>query len=404
MGKIQKTGRDRDNFKTRSVPVADPAQVGDLLSVETIGWTLYLLAVAMIPASYFFNEIVTEYYWSKTLWGVLLFPTSLILAIWSAAQKGKLVWRDSYVALPFLVFFVICVASLGWASNIWKGIERGVQISGGFFAFWAGMHYLNSRKRLKQVLYLSIFVAFGITFYGLMQYAEIYYLPRDQYKNADPSTTIGLTNFVVEYLDVLMALIPILILTEKRIWMRLLLAIQGGVILYYFLIADNRAGYLALIAEIIFVGVVGSLIVARKADLIHVSRKRYFQVIGGVLALGAVLLVATPTGSKVVERMSTITQFKQDASIRFRIETWKQCVQNMIPHNWAIGVGMANVEVDFPLYYTDFLEGMTLRHNTRVVRTHNDYIQVMVDLGLLGLIPFLWFLVGLMRKIGRAHV
>lgn len=397
MGKSQKKRRERDNFRTRSVVIEEPSNVGSLLSVETIGWVLYLLAIAMIPISYFFNGIVTEYYWSKTLWSMLLFPTSLILAIWSAGQRGKLIWRDSYIALPYLVFFLICVASLGWAANIWKGLERGLQISGGFFAFWAGMHYLNSRARLKQVMYLSILVAFCITLYGLMQYAEIFYLPRDQYKNADPSTTIGLTNFVVEYLDVIMALIPILILVEKRTWMKLLLAIQGGIIFYYFLIADNRAGYLALIMEMLFLGVVGSWIVIKKAELIGINRKRYFKAMGLLLALAGVTLVVTPVGEKVISRMSTITNFKGDASIRFRIETWKQCIENVIPDNLMVGVGLANIEVAFPRYYTKFLEGMTLRHNTRVVRSHNDFIQVMVDLGLLGFIPFLWFLWALFR-------
>lgn len=375
----------------------DPTLVENLFNVESVGWVLYLLGLAMIPAAYFFNTIVTEYYWSKTLWAMLLMPSSFILAVWSGSKRGHLIWRKSHVALPYLIFFLVCLLSLTWAANVWKGLERGLQISGGFFAFWGGMHYLNSRKRILQTIYLSIFVAFGITLYGLMQYAEIFYLPKDQYGNADPSTTIGLTNFVVEYLCVMMAMIPMLIFVEKRLWMRSLLMIMGSSIYFYFLIADNRAGYLALITQVGFLLVVGSYIVVKKTELIKINKKQYLTVISAVLIATGVVLVATPLGHKVVDRMSSITDFTGDASIRFRIETWKQSIQNMIPDNLIAGVGLANIEVEFPRYYTDFLEGMTLRHNTRVVRAHNDYVQIMVDLGLLGFIPFLWFLWGLFR-------
>ncbi len=41
---------------------------------------------------------------------------------------------------------------------------------------------------------------------------------------------------------------------------------------------------------------------------------------------------------------------------------------------------------------------MTIRNNTRVVRSHNEYVQALADLGLVGFTLFLWFLVQVFRS------
>ncbi len=366
-------------------------------NIEKLGWWIYLLAIAMVPASYFFNGIVTEYYWGKTLWSCVLFPTSILLALANTQKRKFFVWHDSRVIVPYLVFVAVVLLSITWASNSWKATERAIQISGGFFALIGGLHYINNRRRMWQVFGISLLTATAITFYGLMQLTEIFYLPKDQYKNPDPSTTIGLTNFVVEYLITMIPLFLTGFLAINRDWLRMIWILGTSSVFFYFLVADNRAGYLSLIAGATILFVAMTYFVVKRNEVLEIPKKLYLSVVGAIVLAGAIGLVVTPVGQKIVDRMMSITDFTGDASIRFRIHTWDQCINNMIPDNLLLGVGFANIEVEFPRYYTQFLEGMTLRHNTRVVRAHNEYVQMLVDLGIIGLLPFLWFMFGLFR-------
>ena len=398
----------KSQFKRKAQPT--PANAGPLISLDQIGWVIYLIACAAVPGSYFFNEIVTEYYWGKALWGVTLFPLSILIAFVTVQKRKVLYWHRSHVIWPYLAFIGVCLLSFTWASNVWKSLERAIQVSGGFFALLGAMHYINSRRRVWQLLSVSLVTATIITFYGLMQFSEIFYLPRDQYKTADPSTTIGLTNFVVEYLVSMTPIFLIGGLAIARDWLRVLWFVGASIVMIYFGIADNRAGILGLLSGMGVIFIVMTWFIYKRNQIVGIPKSTFQKGLGFIFVALVAFLVATPPGQKIVERMESIGDFSiseeghfnsTDASIRFRLQTWDMALRNMIPANLWVGVGLANIEVEFPRYYTEFLEKMTLRHNTRVVRAHNEYVQILTDLGLLGFIPFMLFLWGLVKTIAE---
>ena len=372
---------------TAAAATSDP-----ILTLDNVGWWVFLLGMAMVPANYFFNGIVTEYYWGKALWSHVLFPTAVIIAFIEAQRRGELIWRKTYIVLPYIVFVAVCMISFAWMTNVWKGWERIVQIAGNFFAFFGALHYVNSRQRLWQLFAVGLFVAFCVAMYGHMQWTEIFYLPKDQYDTADPSTTIGLTNFCVEYFGPMMALITIGVIAVERQWLKVLWVVGALPVIWYLIIGDNRASYLSYTGAMGLVVVLAFFYQMKRKDNTTFTPKRFAALLAVVAVVTGIAAVTTDIGRAKIERLQSITDYDGDASIRFRIHTWDQVITNMFPANPILGVGMANTEVMFPKYYTQFLEGMTLRHNTRVVRTHNEYVQVMADLGIVGMIPFFWFL------------
>ena len=372
---------------TATVATSEP-----VLTLDNVGWWIYLLGMAMVPANYFFNGIVTEYYWGKAMWSHLLFPTAVMIALAQVQRRGTLIWRKTYIMLPYLLFVAVCLISFAWMTNVWKGWERITQIAGNFFAVLGAFHYVNNRQRLWQLFAVGLFVACGVAMYGHMQWTEIFYLPKDQYDTPDPSTTIGLTNFVVEYMGPMLALFTIGALAIQRQWLRLLWVVAAVPIIWYVIIGDNRASYLSYTGAMGLVIILSFFYQMKRTDNTTFTPKRFAILLAVVALAVGVATVTTDIGRAKLERFKSVTDYDGDASIRFRLHTWEQVLENMFPANPILGVGMANTEVMFPRYYTQFLEGMTLRHNTRVVRTHNEYVQVMADLGIVGLIPFFWFL------------
>lgn len=382
-------------------------------------WFLALVvAVGIVPIVYFHNGLVTEYYFSKTVWANILIPLPVLALLWQALRRRVLELPPDRILLPVLMFSAWALVSLAWATNPFKGLELLGKVGAGPFALMATIFFVRSVAQIRGMLLVVLLSMTVVSVYGFVQYFEVTYLPKDQYGDADPSTTIGLTNFVVEYMMPFLLVGPMMFLNEQRRWVRALLLFATGAVYVYVIISRNRAGMLGWLGEVGALSILLAWLTWRGGVLrFRVSPRAALTItLAFVMALSAVL-GGTVVGRRVVERfvdllrpaaveaqvedMSILDTFlaraRRDASVRFRLETWYQCLKNMFPAAPWIGVGFANLEVEFPRHYTTFLEGMTLRNNTRVVRSHNEYVQALVDLGLVGFILFAWILLQIWR-------
>lgn len=436
---------------------------------------LYLLlgwALATVPVLYFHNGLVTEYYFSKAIWANVLIPLPLILYLFWALRSGTLVVPRARTMLPVALFCGWALLSLTWATNPYKGLELIGKVAVGPLAYLGLMAIVRTRDEVRGLLYLFLWAMAGVAIYGFFQYMEVFYLPKDQYGDPDPSTTIGLTNFVVEYMMLYILAGPILMVLDNRRWVRTLLGFGSGAIIVYVILSRNRAGMVSFMAELVMLLVILSYLLWRYRERFPISR-RHVAAVAGLIVVGmGIVLGGTTVGQRVSNRFTDMFQptrgerleeiysaegaealsreqvlehlsahyenpegslraslkkdflsevsggyrlnpeeaqkgaldrlldrVRRDGSINFRLETWYQCVRFMFPANPLIGVGLANLEVEFPRYYTPFLERMTLNHNTRVVRAHNEYIQALIDLGVIGFVLLSWLVVQLGRTM-----
>lgn len=381
----------------------------------------FIWAVAVIPVVYFHNGIVTEYYFSKAIWGNLFIALPILVFWFLNLQQGRFVLPTARTALPLALLCGWGVFSLTWAENPYKGLEYIGRVGMASVAYFGALYFIRTERQIRGFLFLAIWTMVAVSLYGFLQWGEVFYLPKDQYGEADPSTTIGLTNFVVEYFMPLMLTAPMLFLLDRRRWVRSLLLFASVCILLYLIVSRNRAAMLGFLTEMtLLIGVVVWLVL-RHRDRFRVNpRWAIAGVLAIVLGLG-LLLGGTTVGQRVSVRFVEmfeptalekeqelsasevlVARLSKDASTRFRMHTWYQSINFMFPAAPVAGVGLANLEVEFPEFYTDFLEGMTLRNNTRVVRAHNEYVQLLVDLGIIGFLLFFWMIGHLLRNMAQS--
>ncbi len=356
------------------------------------------LAIFLIPILYFDNQVSTEYFWSKAFWLNILAYGGIVYWISLTFFKNRpLKFYIGRSTIPVVLFAILAVLSLTWSYNYYKGAELILKVGGSVAVYFLIVNLFDRREQTITMIEIAFVATFIVIFYGLLQYSQILYLPRDQYGESDPSSTIGLTNFVIEYVIVILpAYLGMLGITRSNLKRALIISAMIP-LYYYFFIAKNRAGLVAASMEIFFgfFLIVIYLLIKRKKLPFSAKTILIFLV---ALVLGAYLILfQTDSGRKIRKKFYTVFHLKssihKDDSIRFRLETWKQAPRILKDH--PFGLGLANLEIYFPLYYSPYLITMTLHNNTRVVRSHNDYIQTLVDLGIEGFLLLAWIIIAI---------
>lgn len=386
-------------------------------------WLMLFLGCALvtIPLFYFFNGLVTEYYYSKAFWANLFVPIPLMVYFYFQLRSESCAIPRGTTVIPLALLIFWSLLSLFWSPNIWKGIELILKVGAGPFAWLAIPLFFRTLDRIRALFYMILFSMFAVCVYGFVQYFEVTYLPRDQYGEADPSTTIGLTNFVMDFMITFIPVAPAFFLIERRSWVRLLLLISFTSTIFYAIIARNRAAFLGMLTEILVLFLVLGVVLWKYREQLGITPARVGLVTLAIVGSLTLLFTQTVIGRRMVDRftiffgtydpekeanMNLLERMifraeERDFSTKFRVETWKQCIQKMFPERPIVGNGLANAEVLFPLYFTPFLEDMTLKNNTRVVQLHNEYVQALTDLGIVGFLLLMLVLAAIIYNAYR---
>jgi len=163
---------------------------------------------------------------------------------------------------------------------------------------------------------------------------------------------------------------------KERIAAGIAAAVMTGTIF----LSGSRGGMLAIVAEFAVLG----LVLARQ--------KKGLRIAVGVGAF-AIVLVGMLTwlgGKELTQRVSTISkEARTEISGGMRLSIDRDTVHMFRSHpvmGWGLGT--------FPVVYPEFRSFYT---NFFVNEAHNDYLQLLAEMGLLGFGVMLWFLVVLFR-------
>jgi len=277
-----------------------------------------------------------------------------------------------------------------------------------FLVFFAAAYaYLNNAPRLRKIVTVVIVFGAGMAFFGILQRLAS---PDGIYGWRPTPQAIPFASFVNQhhfaaFMEMTIGLTLALLVgrgTEKD--KRLLLVIAVVLMGIAILLTGSRGGVLSLLGVIGFVLLTNFL---RKSDsgeeLSKEDRRARFRrslgLVGGVFGLlvvlaGAVLLLG---GDAPLSRGIGLTT-QADVSSG-RLHFWSVGWQIFTAHP-IIGAGL-------DAFGTAFSQYDTWNGNFRVEQAHNEYLQILADAGILGLLCiaafiFLLFRQGLQR-IGAEH-
>ncbi len=300
-----------------------------------------------------------------SFYGLVLLPwlVGAVLARRVSLPRSRIV----YAGAALLAAYIIATAF---------GIDRVVSLKylkkvGLFFILFLSPVFLTSKRRLDLLLTLFIIAITANAVYGIAEW-----LFNLDYYRTHGHHIGGTFRFYVTFGGVLVVSSMV---TYGRIWLkgplkyRLAYGVSFAVQVLALLLTRERNALVGLITGVLL--------------FTFFAKRRYLLPVLAIV-IGAALLLPHPLRDKVVRTRFT------EAVVKMRLNMWTRSFPVIRKHPIS-GVGPRNVKEAFNRETPEF--GMRYRH------VHNNYLQILLELGLIGFGAFLWlFAEGLVGAV-RCH-
>lgn len=315
----------------------------------------------------------------------------LLLWFWMHRKKHTVTLTFSPVRVAFALLFVAGTLSLLWAVNPDFWVYKWNKWFAGMVMFLLGLQITQNEKSLDTIVNLVIIGGLIVAAIGIGQYLfGLDIVPQ----TAFPSSTFGNGNMAGQVM-VLTAVLPLYFLFKKDLtsgqtWYY---SIAMSLLLTYMFYTRTRAVWMACGLEAILILLFIVLDRKRRQDWLAWNRKKTKTGLAG-LALFVVLINFNQDGFQpfweiaMYEISSISTAIASDASQTGgeRYLIWSSAAE-MIKDNPVIGTGLGS-------FFDNVNRGdYQLFRIIGVQRAHNDVLELMVELGSLGLLLLLGIIV-----------
>jgi O-antigen ligase/Tfp pilus assembly protein PilF len=382
----------------KTASVARPGLSTDRILVYGLAFTLFALPLFILPNA-------TEYGYTKTILAIVL--TSILGILWGidAWRKGTWAVRIPWITWPFLAFVAASLFSLLGATN-GRFVVQSLVLLVVFFFLLVLISSAAREKRDVTLLLGSFLVSVSlVSLYGLLQYTGVLAGPgAGNGKGLDQViSTLGNKEYIAGLVAYILLPAVILIFRLRSTLVRLatlaLIAFNFGALMLF----DQAGANVALIAAFLVV-VIGWLIFRPVEPL----RRARAWILALILAVGLAYLVEAPSGplNSVVglsaDGTSWIETVWQQNSGATRTWDWWIGLEMWKESPW-VGVGLGNYKLEFLPYKARFLQtpqGANYDfYIPRAAQAHNEYVQVLAEVGVFGLAAVAAFLVFLVTSL-----
>ena len=372
------------------------------------------VAVIVLLVPLFFSYSLSDNLAAKGALALILTGLVALLWVFQAVCRGELRLLGTPLYFPLLLFVGVSILSLLFAQNRIRGLETILSQFLMFTLFAAVAHQFQSPRQVARIIWLIFGTSAIVATIGILQYNAIDLIGLPKVYGHLPLSTLGNTNFVAHYLDLVIPLAAaLLVLGRRPPWWQ-----TAGVILTLLLTSSHmvltvsRGGWLSVVSSLVLLVLLTS----------RGWRRRRFLVAGvvalallspiGEFALSSVQIDENRTLYQVVEThveqsiervASTFDDRNFSRTMRTRI--WADTIAMIVAHP-VLGVGPGN----FEFLLTDYRSVPSQRAWAALMGSleevpyfaHNEYLEIWAETGLVGVVAMIWFL-GALLWFGITH-
>ncbi len=296
----------------------------------------------------------------------LLDPSSPTVAVRSPA------------VLPLILFLAVAAASVLWSIDRFVSLTGVARIFACTVVFLLVLHEFRSARQARILCTAVVILACALSGLGLWQASTRSGLfptavgARAHSVFVTPNTFAG-------FLIIAIPLTVSLAATAGRGLYRVALWLSAVFLFEALILSQSRGGWLA--------GAAGMRFLAWQLRRLKLLRLKVWP----AAAVGLAAVVAVVSLSEGLrERLASVAQPYTAATFVERTWYWGSGLE-MAAEGWPLGIGLDTYHIDYAAHQHASLAG------TRQWFAHNDYLQILVELGPLGLLALSW----LLWRVGR---
>ena len=327
-----------------------------------------------------------------------LIATAILAMLWgiSGWMKGSWNIRLPWITFPVLGFVLACLLSLLNAINGRVVIQSLVLVVFFFLLLIIVTNIIRARAHVHLLLFALLSSGFLASLYGLLQYLGVLTGPFGKTGLNEIVSTFGNRNYLGGFLAYLLFPAVILVINAKWRWVRsasiLMIAFCFGMAL----LMQQTAIVVSLIVT--SVALITGLLIFRPCAQI---RKNRIWILILLALLAITFLVEAPSSplNSIIglsaERESYVSRLWRENSGGVRAWDW-WVGWEMFTDSPVVGVGLGNYKLNFLSYKAEFLATPRGENYSfyipRAAQAHNDYVQALAELGIVGALTVFGFL------------
>lgn len=334
--------------------------------------------------------------WSLALFELNALLVGVLLAVRftldSHAEWGQ--WRIALPLVALLIFSAVqFIAPLSLDRQATK--ESTVKLLALVIYFIAALVTLRSSERRKKLLVTLTIFGFAVSLFAILQRLssnnKMYWV-----RPVSPYVAFygpyGNYNHFAGMIELILPLpFAYLLLARINLEQRMLGFLSIVIMVVAVVLSVSRGGMLSVSIEILALVLISVLISKQSNGKAQQERTSNKLTIAGLLV--AIVLLALWVGYEpLANRFSSLREGAKEYSVITRTEYWRGSWQMFLDHPLT-GVGLGAFPTAYPAY------GRSSVKNERLEQSHNDYLQLLTDGGLIGALIGLWFLFEVIRVL-----
>lgn len=334
--------------------------------------------------------------WAHSIIEFLILTTALFYILRVALAKEAAI-RNSPADASLLGFLFICALSLIYTVDRDASLRSLLLLFSYITFFYLVVHNLDSSEVVK-FCGLLIGLAAVLSLYGLYEYFFLYRfigehmdisfidaVGREMISLRRVSSVFGWPNRLAGFLGMSIPVSIGIFLYEKRLKVRIILALSTMAMFLGMLFTFSIGGWLALIGSLIFMAVLCFWFIGRGLRE-FISRRKFFI---SAISLFLIIVLAGAGWIMAEKRATPVTQ----GAIKCRVAYLKGAI-GIIKDNLVSGTGLGTFKVVYPQY-------MPAQKGYGAWHAHNSYLEIWSETGLLGIALFLIFIWQIMTAGSR---
>ncbi|KYN77085.1 exopolysaccharide biosynthesis protein [Clostridium sporogenes] len=340
--------------------------------------SLYIFLLPILPSKFKYNNIPIN---GDIILGIIIIIYLINIIIIRESRKrfirGIKDFFSSWNSIFMFLWVAMMFISIIYATDKKLALQEGIRISTYVVLFFIIKYDMYKKEMIDKIIYSSISVSLIIGIIGIYEYFNGLGLQQSGKFGSiiRVSSTIENSNNLGAFF--LLILFPFIILTlkEKNRKRKILLLLCSLLTLFNIIVSFSRNAWLGLIIGYI------ALIFVYNLRLVY----------GGILGSGIAFCIP-----KISNRLREIGDISQNLS---RVSLWTIAVK-MIKEHPILGVGNGNYRTLYSKYYNKVKHlGDYKAHEN--FHPHNAYLKAQCELGIVGSISLIGFLVSSLIKTNK---